>query len=173
MKKALVWLLAWGLPCWLLAQQTPRFTVEVSTDSVLWGNSFTVTFTLENVSGAKFEAPDFQDFQVVGGPNMSSSFRFVNGTSSQSVSYSYQLEPKSMGVFYIPPAFVEHNGAVLETAPVAIKVAPNPDNIKQQPKDSGTRFRFQWDDFGFPPLFEEPAPKPAPEPEKKRKTTRL
>ncbi len=169
-----LWFLAWSLPCWLLAQQTPRFTVEVSTDSVLWGNSFTVTFTLENVSGAKFEAPDFQDFQVVAGPSMSSSFRFVNGTSSQSVSYSYQLEPKSMGVFYIPPAFAEHNGATLETAPVAIKVAPNPDNIKQQPKDSGTRFRFQWDDFGFPPsLFDEPMPKTAPEPEKKRKTIRL
>ncbi len=174
MKKSPVLFLIPALPLWLVAQQSPRFTVEVSTDSVLWGNHFKVTFTLENAPGAKFEAPAFRDFMVVGGPDMSSSFSLVKGVSTQSVSWSYYLEPKEIGVFYIQPAFVETGGTVLETLPMEIKVAPNPGNIKQQPKEDGSRFQFRWDDFSFPALPEpQPAPKPAPEPAKKPKTTRI
>ncbi len=173
MKKVPILLLISTLPLWLAAQQAPKFKVEVSTDSVLWGNYFKVTYTLENAPGAQFETPAFPDFRIISGPNMSSSFSLVNGVSTQSVSYTYFLEPKEIGVFYIQPAFVETGGAVLETPPLQIKVAPNPDNIKQQPREDNSRFQFRWDDFGFPPMPESPAPKPAPEPEKKRKTTRL
>ena len=173
MRKVPILLLIPVLPLWLAAQQSPSFKVEVSTDSVLWGNNFKVVFTLENAPGANFEPPVFRDFTVVSGPNMSSSFSLVNGVSKQSVSWSYYLEPKEIGVFYIQPAFVETGGTVLETLPLQIKVAPNPGNIKQQPKEENSRFRFQWDDFGIPAFPEVPAPKPAPEPEKKRKTTRL
>lgn len=173
MKKVLLFLSFTGLlPLCAFAWQAPKFTVEVSTDSVLWGNRLKVTFTLENASGAQFDAPDFPDFDIVGGPNMSSSFSFVNGVSSQSVSYTYYLEPKDIGVFYIQPAAIEAGGQVLETLPVKIMVAPNPDNIRQdaEPKQDA-RFRFRWDDFDAPPQRTEPAPPPAPE--KKRKTTRM
>jgi uncharacterized protein (DUF58 family) len=173
MKKVLLFLLLAALAPWsAAAQQAPKFTVEVSTDSVLWGNRLKVTFTLENASGAQFEAPAFPDFHIVAGPNMSSNFSFINGVSSQSVSYSYYLEPKEIGVFYIQPAAIDAGDQVLETLPVKIMVAPNPDNIRQdtEPKEN-SRFRFRWDDFEIPSPRTEPAPAPAPE--KKRKTTRL
>lgn len=175
MKKVLLFLSFTALlSLYAFAQQAPKFTVEVNTDSVLWGNRLKVTFKLENASGAQFEAPDFPDFHIVGGPNMSSSFSFVNGVSSQSVSYSYYLEPRDIGVFYIQPAAIKAGEQVLETLPVKIMVAPNPNNIRQEaePKQD-SRFRFRWDDFDAPPQRTEPAPTPAPTPEKKRKTTRL
>jgi hypothetical protein len=159
------------LPFWATAQQEPSFTIEVSTDSVLLGNMVKVTFRLANVPGAKFEAPEFTDFRLVAGPNMNSSFSMVNGVTTQAVTYTFYLEPKEVGVFYIPPAFVETQGKVLETAPVQIKVAPNPDNIRQEIKEEDSRIRFQWDNFGFPAIPDTPTP-PVP-PSKKRKTTRL
>lgn len=171
MKKVLRYVLfMWLVPFGVVAQQAPSFTVEVSTDSLLMGNMVKVTFKLENVPGAKFEAPEFPDFQVVSGPNMNSSFSMVNGVSSQSVTYSYYLQPKEIGVFYIPPAFAETQDKVLETLPTEIKVVPNPDNIKQEIREDDSRIRFEWDNFGYPGMPQSPAPTP---PSKKRKTTRL
>jgi hypothetical protein len=165
-------LILWAilLPFLASGQREPAFTVEVSTDSVLLGNMVKVTFKLENVPGAKFEAPEFTDFRLLAGPNMNSSFSMVNGISTQSVSYTFYLEPTEIGVFYIPPAFVETQGKVLETAPLPIKVAPNPDNIRQKIVEDDARIRFQWDNFGFPAI---PDGEPAVQPSKKRKTTRL
>jgi len=101
------------------------------------------------------------------------SFSLINGVSTQSVSYTYFLEPKAIGVFYIQPASIESGGEVLETLPIQIKVAPNPDNIKQEPERNTSRFRFGWDDFDLMPEPVKPAPKTEPAPAKKRKTTRL
>jgi len=173
MNKAVLFLLWIALPLCAHAQQSPRFTVNVSTDSVLWGNYFKVTFSIENAPGVQFEAPDFPDFYIVSGPNMSSSFSLINGVSTQSISYTYFLEPKAIGVFYIQPASIESGGEVLETLPIQIKVAPNPDNIKQEPERNTSRFRFGWDDFDLMPEPVKPAPKTEPAPAKKRKTTRL
>lgn len=173
MNKTAFSLLLIALPLCAFAQQSPKFTVNVSTDSVLWGNPFKVTFSIENAPGAQFEAPDFPDFYIVSGPSMSSSFSLINGVSTQSASYTYFLEPKAIGVFYIQPASIETGGEVLETLPVQIKVAPNPDNIKQEPERNTSRFGFGWDDFEIMPAPAEPAPKPAPAPAKKRKTTKL
>jgi len=53
--------------------QDVKFTVAVSTDSILIGNYFEVTFSIENGDAKNFEAPAFQDFSIVGGPNQSSS----------------------------------------------------------------------------------------------------
>lgn len=160
------------------AQNEAKFTAEVSNDSILLGNAFEVIFTLENARGTNFQMPDFSDFLVVGGPNQSSSFSMMNGEVTQSVSYSYFLEPKDVGNFYIEPASVEAADMVLETQPLEIIVVPNPDGIIQQPKRRGQEWGddfFKRDfDFGFPAV-----PKPPSSPEtpkkkkKKRKTFRL
>jgi len=162
----------------LLAQEGATFKVEVSTDSVLLGNYVEVTFTLENASMEDFQVPTFEGFRIVSGPNQSSSFSMMNGKVSQKASYSYYLEPKDIGNYYIPPATVSTGEQVLETMPVEILVAPNPDGIiqNQQPKREsfgsdffGRNDFFSRDFFGTPPAQQAPKKKA----KKKRKTYKL
>ena len=70
-------------------ENSPKFTVSISMDSILLGNYFEVKYTLENGSGDNFIAPDFENFTIVGGPNTSTSMSFMNGEMTQSVSYAY------------------------------------------------------------------------------------
>ncbi len=175
-----------------------KFTVEVSTDSILMDNYFEVKFILENANGQNFEAPDFsENFNVLSGPNFSTSMSIVNGDVTQSMTIKYLLEPKDIGAFYILPANVETSGQILETAPLEVLVVPNPDGIKQSPerKNEGMFFEFgnpfnfggAWPGFdfkmpfgmeAFPDIDSLLTPQQIPEEEilpkkKKRKTTRI
>jgi len=125
-----------------------RFTVRVSTDSVLMGNPFQVQFTLENGEGRNFSAPSFSpDFMVVSGPNTSTSISVMNGQTSRSMTYTYLLEPVGEGNFFIGPATVETDEGYLETSPIEIMVVPNPDGIRQPLDD---RLSMQEYRFGSP-----------------------
>lgn len=145
-----------GLAFQVQAQEDIRFTVEVSTDSILFGNYFQVTFTLENAKGSDFSAPDFTAFHVVSGPNQASSMSIINGEVTQSVSYTYYLEPKDVGNFYILPASVDVGETILETQPVEIMVVPNPEGVQQSPQPrSGLRmegFDMWGDDLQMPDM---------------------
>ncbi|MEM9885093.1 MAG: BatD family protein [Bacteroidota bacterium] len=176
MKKAIVFLFllsTWALP----AQKEVLFTVDVSTDSILMDNYFEVTFTLENASGKQFVAPSFEDFQVLSGPNTSSSMSIINGDMTQSISYSYYLKPKDIGSYYITPASIEADGALLETLAIEVGVFPNPDGIQQNPAqqkssifDSSSPF-----DSDFFKEFDRrsmPIPSEPKKAKKKKKTTR-
>ena len=113
--------------------QDIKFEVQISSDSILVGNYFEIRFSVENIKG-KFEAPTFQDFQVISGPNQSSSMQIINGEMTQSYSYSYFLKPQEIGNYSIPPAYlVLEEDEVLETPPIDILVVPNPDGIIQKP----------------------------------------
>ncbi len=148
--------------------QDAQFTVSVSTDSILLGNYIEVSFTLENAKGSNFDIPEFEGFDVVGGPNQSSSFQMVNGTISQEISYSFYLKPRDIGTYFIPPASIETKDGFLETLPIEVMVHPNPDGIQQTPTPQ-QEFRS----FGFP--FENtPQPPTTPKkPKKKRKIYKM
>lgn len=148
------------------AQSEPRFSVEISNDSILLGNYFIVKFTLENASSSNFQAPDFSDFHVVSGPNFSSSMTVINGNMSQKASYTFYLEPKDIGNYFIQPASIETEAGTLETVPLEILVVPNPEGITQKPEmeEETMRFDMRMDDFFNRPAPEEKDAKP------KRKT---
>ena len=155
--KTFTFILCSIISLWSFAQD-PSFNISVSTDSVLMGNYIAVTFSIENGEGNNFEAPGFADFNIVGGPSQSSSISIINGVSTQSKSYTYYIEPKEEGLFYIEPASVEIDGQVLETAPLEIKVAPNPEGIIQQPQQRKNRTfdSFFNDSFFDDPFFNSP-----------------
>jgi hypothetical protein len=158
----------------MLFGQEATFTVKVNTDSVLIGNYIAVTFSIQNGKTDNFVAPTFSDFNIVGGPSQSSSISIINGVSTQSMSYTYYLEPKEEGIFYIEPSSVEIDGEFLETAPVEIKVFPNPEGIIQSPEQQKSRtFDSLFDDpFFSHPFFERTdpqKPKAKAKPKKKRK----
>lgn len=150
----------------LSAQENPTFKVEVSTDSVLMDNYFEVKFTLENVEGRQFSPPNFDDFQVIAGPNTSSSMSIVNGDITQSMSYSYYLKPKDIGNYYIPPASIEANGQFIESEPIEISIHPNPDGIIQRPPQQQDNFFDPFND-GFLKDFDRQMPASPPIPERK------
>ena len=142
------------------------FEIQVSTDTILLGNFFEVRFLVQNAKGT-FDPPAFEDFQVVGGPNQSSSMSIVNGVSSQSSSYSYFLKPKSTGVLSIEPSYWEASDTTMETRPVDIVCLPNPDGIVEESKISSKDQIFE---FGKFPFFGDA---PAPKKKKKLKVTKI
>jgi len=109
--------------------QEINLMVEVSTDSILLGNYLEVKFTIEN-AGGDFDAPEFEGFVILSGPNTSSSFNMINGNVTQKASYSYIVKPVREGTLYIDPASFKTGGKVLETEPILIQVYPNPEGIE-------------------------------------------
>jgi hypothetical protein len=73
-----------------LKGQNEMLEVQVSRDSVYIGNQVKVSFIASNVSG-QFTAPEFKDFELVSGPNTSSSYSFVNGEVNRKTTYTYLL----------------------------------------------------------------------------------
>ena len=137
-KKSLLFTTLLFLGGMAIGQSNPSFSVRISSDSILLGNAFQVSFTLENAEGVNFQAPDWSlYFDVVSGPNQSTSMSFMNGQMSRSVTYTYYLKPRDLGNFYIEPASIETPESILETDPLEVLVVPNPDGIQQNPMDNG------------------------------------
>lgn len=150
-----------------LQAQEASFEV-VAADSVGVEGFFEISFKLKNGSGKDFQAPDLSEqFEVVNGPNMSSSMRFVNGEMSQSLSYTYYLKAKELGTFVIEPATIIVNGEVLESQWKKVVVA---ENIKNRKKEGRSFFgEFGFPEMGTMPRLEMPKPDLEIEGEKKQK----
>lgn len=83
-------------------------TVSAEYPSVVTsGQQFGVSWTV-NSGGGEFEAPSFEGFYKISGPqtSYSSSTRIINGKMSQTATYShvYYLQAVTEGKFTIPPA---------------------------------------------------------------------
>jgi len=143
-----------------LGAQEQSFTMEVSTDSVLIGNYIVVSYVLVNMDG-DFEGPSFEGFNIVSGPNTSSSMSSINGDVRKQMTYSYYVEPMEQGTVSIDPAYLVSDDHTHETSPKAIHVHPNPEGIIERPSlsrqfnfnfgDKGDfPFDFDFGEFGFP-----------------------
>ncbi|MEO0040601.1 MAG: hypothetical protein RL329_49 [Bacteroidota bacterium] len=108
----------------LLAQ--PTFTATTDMPEMAVGTPFEVKFTLQNGTVDDFKPPIFADFNVVMGPNQSSSVQIVNGVSTSTRSFSYQLQPKKEGKFVIGAAKIRSGNKNLETLPINITVTKLP-----------------------------------------------
>jgi len=118
----------------LYSQDEVVCKVEINPDTILMDNYFVIQFTLENAKG-RFDAPEFNDFDIVSGPNKSSSISIINGESSRTMAYSYYLKPREAGIFYIDPVrFYLDNDSVIETEPLEIEVLPNPEGRIIEPR---------------------------------------
>ncbi|RYE37841.1 MAG: protein BatD, partial [Sphingobacteriales bacterium] len=114
----------WVLVFWstaLLAQDI-SFTASVSKNPVAVGEQFEVTFTL-NGNAESFDPPSFNGFQVLSGPNQSTSMTSINGRTTMSLSLSYILAGTKEGSFTITAASVTAGGKQYKSNPIKIKVA--------------------------------------------------
>ncbi|MGI8892234.1 MAG: BatD family protein [Bacteroidia bacterium] len=101
--------------------QDPAFTASVNNNPVSVGQQFQLSFRIEG-SGKNFQPPSLSDFQVLSGPNQSTSKQYINGNKSQSLTYSFILVATKEGTFRIGPASIEANGIKIISAPLNITV---------------------------------------------------
>lgn len=132
--------LMWLIPVFffsMVSAQKGSLSVKVDKDTMYIDEVVKVEFHLDNITG-NFRAPDFSGFQVVSGPNTSSSFSMINGVVSQKKSYSYILVPQRDGMLTLGSAVVENDGEQIATDPIDIFVWPE----KNQSKGRKTRERM-------------------------------
>src|SRR5690349_7781709 len=86
-----------------LANAQIHFTASAP-KSVAENQNFNLSLILENANGSNLKLPALNDFTLLGGPNTSSSMQIMNGSVSQSMTYTYTLRPKQQGTFKIGKA---------------------------------------------------------------------
>ncbi|HEY4327640.1 MAG TPA: BatD family protein [Mucilaginibacter sp.] len=118
----------------LLFAQDVKFTASVSKNEVGTGEQFQIDFSV-NGNADGFTPPNFNGFQVLSGPNVSTSMTSINGSTTMSNSYSYILTPIKEGEFTIGSATAIVSGRKLSTNAIKIKVVkgrPAPQNSQVQ-----------------------------------------
>ena len=120
----------------LVFGQGVRFTAEVGQPVVGTGEQFALTFSI-NANGESFNPPNFGSFQVLAGPNLSTSMTSVNGNTTISTSYSFILMASKEGEFTFGAASIEVNGRHYTSNSVKIKVVKGHPVQQQQQQNSG------------------------------------
>lgn len=140
-----VTLLICALACSGLHAEELSFRADAPS-AVVMGETFRLSYTI-NTHGAKnFRLGNITDFDVLSGPNQSSSSStsIINGvrTSSKTLTFTCILRPKQEGTFTIPSATINVEGEQMTSKELKVKVLP-PDQkgsqSQQQPSTSQGR----------------------------------
>lgn len=112
-----------------------EFTASVNETTVADNERFQVTFTFSGKSInnlAKFSPPSFENFLILSGPNQSTSIQIINGSQSASLTYTYVIQPKSIGNYAIGSASIDQGGTTYKSDPIKITVVKGQDKPKQK-----------------------------------------
>lgn len=107
-----------------------QLKAEVSSQSIGINQRIEVRFSM-NDDGDDFKRPQFENFDIVGGPMQSFNRSWVNGKTSMEKSFSFFLQPKKKGNLVIGSASVVFEGKLYKSQPVTIKVG---DAVKEEPR---------------------------------------
>ncbi len=154
----------------VVGQSEISIAVTASLDTVLMGNDFSITYTIENADIEHFDAPAFDNFELIGGPNQSSSYTIINGVRSSKIAYTYYLRPIKEGIFEIPAAVVQTENEEIFSSALTVVVAPNPEGIIQEQVSTNQNQYFEWH-MGAP--YENQQEQQANPSRKKRKTVKM
>jgi len=106
-------------------------TESATPATVAVGDQLQVTFTI-NGNGTNFHAPSFNDFNLLMGPNQSTSMQIINGSVSQSISYTYVLQATKEGTFKFGSATIDAGGKKISSNQVTVTVVKGNAAAKQQ-----------------------------------------
>lgn len=108
-------------------------SVEVSYDTVYAGNIVAARYTMENWQ-AEMDQPEFGEFEVAGGPQISSSMSISGGQRSSSKTVIMFLRPPELpGEYILPSITFKGEGKVFDTEEKTIIVVENSDGLRQEP----------------------------------------
>jgi hypothetical protein len=142
-----------GFSCFAQEEKTSTFFVEAAYDTIALNEQFELKFTLKNGKAiATFELPALEGFQLLAGPMTSQSMSIINGDMTQSMSYSYILQPTSLGVYNILATSIETETGILLSEDIAIVVVEK----IEHPKENGSLNNAFNDPFKSNPFFNDP-----------------
>lgn len=101
-----------------------KFYAQGPTSSAV-GADYKIVFVIENADASNFKAPSFEGFQILSGPNQSSSYQNINGKITNSLSVYYYLRPLEEGTLSIKPASVIIDGERMYTDDFEVLVGPS------------------------------------------------
>ena len=114
--------------------QDVSFVAEVSKKTLGVNENLRIDFKM-NKDGDNFEAPNFEGFRVVGGPNQSVSNSYINGKRTFLKIYSYYITPLRTGTLTIGQAMIEIDKKIYKTIPLKVKVSESV-NLNKRPNDA-------------------------------------
>ena len=131
------------LACTTLHAEELSFTASAP-NAVVMGGTFRLSYTINTHDARAFRLGDIADFDVLSGPNQSSSSStsIINGvrTSSKTLTFTCILRPKKEGTFTIPSATITADGKQMSSEAVTVQVLP-PDQQGGQSQQSGSQGR--------------------------------
>lgn len=109
-----------------LVAQEITLTASIDRNPVGLYDQFTYTLEIKGASSGYSEPqlPDFSDFRVMGGPNVSTSVQIVNGAYSANKIYNVILLPHKIGDFTFPAVAVSFKGKTYQSNPIQVTVIP-------------------------------------------------
>ncbi len=116
-----------------------KFYASVDKNKVGLNEQFEISFTFEGKdinSLNNFTPPAFTNFLALFGPNQSTSMQIINGNVSASRTYSYYLQPRSIGKYSIGSASIQFDGGTFKTQPLTIEVVKGNTQPQQQSNDN-------------------------------------
>jgi hypothetical protein len=148
-KKTLILFLAFS--SFILSAQV-NFEATVSKSKLALNERLRIDFVM-NQNGDNFSPPEFENFQIIGGPNQSIKTSYVNGERKFSKTYSYFLKPLKKGNLKINQASIEIDGEIYKSLQIEVLIT---DSVKQ-PSDSITQY-YNDDDIELRALISKGSP---------------
>ena len=148
-KKILILFLAFS--SFVLSAQV-NFEATVSKSKLALNERLRIDFVM-NQNGDNFSPPEFENFQIIGGPNQSIKTSYVNGERKFSKTYSYFLKPLKKGKLKINQASIEIDGEIYKSLQIEVLIT---DSV-QQPSDSITQY-YNDDDIELRALISKGSP---------------
>ena len=129
-----------------------NFEASVSKSKLALNERLRVDFVM-NQNGDNFSPPEFDNFQIIGGPNQSIKTSYVNGERKFSKTYSYFLQPIKKGRLKINQASIEIDGEIYKSLQIEVLIT---DSV-QQPSDTITQY-YNDDDIELRALISKRSP---------------
>ena len=148
-KKILILFLA--INSYVLSAQV-NFEATVSKSKLALNERLRIDFVM-NQNGDNFSPPEFENFQIIGGPNQSIKTSYVNGERKFSKTYSYFLKPLKKGTLKINQASIEIDGEIYKSLQIEVLIT---DSVKQ-PSNSTTQY-YNDDDIELRALISKGSP---------------
>ena len=129
-----------------------NFEATVSKSKLALNERLRIDFVM-NQNGDNFSPPEFENFQIIGGPNQSIKTSYVNGERKFSKTYSYFLKPLKKGKLKINQASIEIDGEIYKSLQIEVLIT---DSVKQ-PSNSTTQY-YNDDDIELRALISKGSP---------------
>lgn len=103
MVKSIALFICLFLAAWTV--QAQQLNIDISHDTIAIGSTFDITYQVDESCIPK--AMEFEDFDIVSGPNVSKTMSYTNGILTAETSLSFTLKAREEGTFTLPDSLCD------------------------------------------------------------------